>query len=257
MKKTRKQEKKGRKKVARKVANIPAGRAIKEARKGVRKLPEASNEQLAVREEHKQWAAILCDKRKKDQHREVSNKVYHAFNKSLVYYFMRKLGTGADLLDIQDLTMITLEKVFSKIKLYKAKNGAFSTWVFRIALNSLIDHKRAAKDIDVVSVEAINAHNVRTVGEQDAELFELTSDDFTPFDMTVRVQRGKMVRDAVARLSNDNERKVAEMRFFDECKYDEIAEQLEMPIGTVKALLFRAKDNLQKILQGDLELEEA
>lgn len=230
---------------------------IKKARTQHVELVDATPEVMAVREQQKQWAIILCDKRRKKEHRAAANSIYKAFYNPLIYYFMRKIGVGAEMSDLQDLTMTTLEKVFSKIDKYDPNSAALSTWVYRIALNTLIDNKRSAKSIDVVSVEAINAHNVRTMGEADAELFELSSTGRDPLEDTDRNQTHGLVRQAIAALKNNTERRVIELRFLDEYSYEEIAETLKLPMGTVKALIFRAKDRLKESLSGQLEMVEA
>jgi len=219
-----------------------------------KKVDDSTPEALAVRSQHRQWAETMRNSRSASKRREASNAIYKAFYSPLIYYFMRKIGVNAELLDLQDLAMTTLEKVFSKIKQYNPDNAEFSTWVYRIALNTLIDHKRSVKDIDVVSVEAINYHNVKNVGEADAEMFEHTSNGPTPVEVVERSQSHSLVRQAIAGLKNESERRVVELRFLDECSYEEIAETLSMPMGTVKALLFRAKARLQEELTGKLEL---
>ena len=219
-----------------------------------KKVDDSTPEALAVRSQHRQWAETMRNSRSASKRREASNAIYKAFYSPLIYYFMRKIGVNAELLDLQDLAMTTLEKVFSKIKQYNPESAAFSTWVYRIALNTLIDTKRSGKGIDVVSVESINAHNVKTMGEADAELFELSSTDRDPSQYAERTETHSRVRAAIKELQNKSERRVIELRFLEEYSYEEIAEALEMPMGTVKALLFRAKDRLQISLSKELEM---
>lgn len=219
-----------------------------------RAVPEATPEALAVREQQKQWAATMCSSRSASKRREAANAIYKAFYNPLIYYFMRKIGVGADLLNLQDLTMTTLEKAFSKIKQYNPENGAFSTWVYVIALNTLRDKKRKDKEVDVVSVEAINAHNIATMGEADADIFELVSDERDPSETAERSEAHSLVRKAIAGLRNKSERKAIELRFLKEYSYKEISEAMEMPLNTIKVVLFRAKKHLQDALSEELEL---
>lgn len=222
--------------------------------KSKRPMPEATPEMLAVREQHKEWAATMRSSRSASKRRTAANGIYKAFYNPLIFYFMRKIGTTANPKELEDLTMSTLEKAFGKIDKYCPDTSAFSTWIYAIALNTLIDSKRKGKEVDIVSVEAINAHNVATMGEADAELFELVSDERDPFEVTQRSEVHSLVHEAIAGLSNRSERKVIELRFLKEYSYEEIAEALEMPMGTVKALIFRAKDHLQETLSGKLEM---
>lgn len=252
-----KSKKKTAKKQKRRVSRMNLSGNIKEARTKRVDLIEATPEAMANREQQKVWADILCNSRNKAQRREAANGIYKAFYNPLIYYFMRKIGVSADINDLQDLTMTTLEKVFSKIKKYKPASGALSTWVFRIALNCLIDSKRSAKSIDVVSVEAMNAMRQQVDLNGDSEVFELTATGHDPMESTDRKQTHSAVREAIAGLKNESERRVIELRFLDEYSYEEIAEALTMPMGTVKALIFRAKDRLKTVLGEQLEMVEA
>ena len=229
------------------------GTMSKSKKTNVRGVGDQQN--LALRAKCKALVPVLCsntaDERTK---RTAANGIYKQFYDPLMFFFMRKMGVGADSNDLQDLTMTTLEKAFSKVKQYKADQGEFSTWVYRIALNTLIDHKRNAKGIDVVSVEAMNHHNVQTMGEADAETFEHASDGFDPSQIADRSQSHALVRKAIGELKNASERRVIELRFLEEYTYEEIAETLDMPMGTVKAMIFRAKERLQTVLASELEL---
>lgn len=252
-----KSKKKTAKKMKRRVSRMNLAGNIKKARSKRVDLIEATPEVIANREQQKGWADVLCNSRSKGLRREAANGIYKAFYNPLIYYFMRKIGVGADINDLQDLTMTTLEKVFSKIKKYNPDNGALSTWVFRIALNCLIDSKRSAKSIDVMSVEAINALRKQVELDGDTESFELVSKDHDPSEHADREQTFGVVREAIAGLRNESERRVIELRFLEEYSYEEIAEALTMPMGTVKALIFRAKDRLKETLGEQLEMAEA
>jgi RNA polymerase sigma-70 factor (ECF subfamily) len=76
----------------------------------------------------------------------------------------------------------------------------------------------------------------------------LKSNALDPEERYIRQQRKKIMRDLLAKLS-DKYKKMIELRFFEELSYQEIADELGLPIGTVKAQLFRAKDLLYDILK--------
>jgi len=70
-----------------------------------------------------------------------------------------------------------------------------------------------------------------------------------PEERYIKQQRAKLMRDVTEKI-NPKYRQLIELRFFKEYSYDEIATELDLPLGTVKAQLFRAKELLYNILKG-------
>lgn len=201
----------------------------------------------------KELAAILSDGRKQGRHGAAASELYKMFYSSLLFFFRGKMNRGANGVDVsEDLTMQTLEKMFAKIKLYSPDNGNLSTWVFRIALNTLIDHKRSTKFVDVISIETMFELNAKTFGELEAIVFEPMEESNGPLEDLERKERHAMVNKAILKLKSASERDLIELRFIHELTYEEIAQALELPMGTVKAKLFRAKENLGRIMKPHL-----
>ncbi|MCS6916692.1 MAG: sigma-70 family RNA polymerase sigma factor, partial [Chitinophagales bacterium] len=73
-----------------------------------------------------------------------------------------------------------------------------------------------------------------------------------PEERYVRQQRRKILRELIERMS-PKYRQLIELRFFEELSYEEIAERTQLPLGTVKAQLFRAKNLLYQILKPRLD----
>lgn len=206
------------------------------------------------REQYKVWAKTMVSSTSASKRREASNGIYKAFFDPLTYWFTRNVGTSSDIRDPEDLTLQTLEKAFSKIKLYDPSCAEFSTWIFKIALNCLIDSKRASNKVDVVSVDAINYHKLNAHGD-DSDMFELPSNDRTPLDEVSSAQRAQILRQAVDSMKNKTERMVIRMLYFDELRYEEIAEKTGMPLGSVKVAIFRGKHSLKMKLDPVLRIE--
>src|SRR5690606_13012366 len=78
-------------------------------------------------------------------------------------------------------------------------------------------------------------------------VFYIKSDDPNPEESSIKKQQAEQVKDIVNRLP-DRYKTLVVLRYFDELSYEEIAEQLMLPLGTVKAQLFRARDLLSNIL---------
>ena len=73
-----------------------------------------------------------------------------------------------------------------------------------------------------------------------------------PEEQYIKEQRAELMRDVIETL-NPKYRKLIELRYFKELSYEEIASELQVPLGTVKAQLFRAKELLFNILKGSKE----
>ncbi len=76
---------------------------------------------------------------------------------------------------------------------------------------------------------------------------DLQSPGLDPEEKFIKEQRAKLMREVLEKI-NPKYRMLIELRFFDELSYEEIADQTKLPLGTVKAQLFRAKDLLFQIL---------
>jgi RNA polymerase sigma factor (sigma-70 family) len=144
--------------------------------------------------------------------------------------------------DAQDLTMEAFEKAFRKLHSYTPTH-AFSTWLFKIALNNLIDFTRKKQPQTIRFGEAGEAP-----GFPHDWLHNRRSEILTPEEMMMQEQRILLIQRLLGRL-DERYRRMIELRYYEEMSYEEIAQHLHLPIGTVKAQLFRAKENLYEMLQ--------
>lgn len=142
--------------------------------------------------------------------------------------------------DADDLTLEAFGKAFNKLHSY-APNFAFSTWLFKIAINNCIDHIRK-KRLQYYSIDELIEPNS---GYDYAN--NLRANIRNPEDEMMRDQRISMVGGLVPQLG-DKYRQMIELRFYEEMSYEEIANKLEIPLGTVKAQLYRAKESLYGML---------
>lgn len=157
--------------------------------------------------------------------------------KDSIYFMVLKMVNNKD--DAMDLTVSTFAKAFENLDKYKAE-FAFSTWLFRIATNGSIDFIRKKR---IITTSIDNVLN----DEGEEYTFYIQSDDMNPEESSIKKQQGELLKEIVNRLP-DRYRTLVILRYFDELSYEEIAEQLILPLGTVKAQLFRARDLLSNIL---------
>jgi RNA polymerase sigma-70 factor (ECF subfamily) len=77
---------------------------------------------------------------------------------------------------------------------------------------------------------------------------ELKSDALHPEDIAIREQKNAIMREVVDKLK-PRYRTLVELRYYKEYSYEEIAEELDLPLGTVKAQLFRAREFLLNLME--------
>ncbi|MDD5569605.1 MAG: sigma-70 family RNA polymerase sigma factor [Bacteroidales bacterium] len=160
--------------------------------------------------------------------------------KDSVYFMLLKMTNNAD--DADDLTIEAFGKAFRNLHQY-TPDFAFSTWLFKIASNNCIDYIRKKRK-NLISIDR-PFENVDTTRDQGLEIPSGTLD---PEEVFIKQQKIKLLRELVEKLK-PRYRKLVEMRYFSEYSYEEIAVELKLPIGTVKAQLFRARELLYNILK--------
>jgi len=141
--------------------------------------------------------------------------------------------------DAEDLTMEAFNKAFSKLDQYTS-DFAFSTWLYRIAKNNCIDYlRRNKKDNDTM------------VNQQDAGVgiaaHELANQLPSPEQLMIARQETSLLREIVDTL-HPKYKDIINLHYFKELSCEEIAQQLDLPEGTVKVRLFRARELLYNIM---------
>ncbi len=158
--------------------------------------------------------------------------------KDTIYFMLLKMAGNTE--DAEDLTVEAFGKAFKNLEQY-TPDYAFSTWLFKIASNNCIDFLRKKKK-NVLNYEANEELN------ESYKASNLPSDTGDPEEKLLRSQKVKMMREVVDGLK-PRYRQLIELRYFQELSYEEICEELNLPLGTVKAQLFRAREFLYNILK--------
>jgi len=156
-----------------------------------------------------------------------------------IYYMMFKMVRHQD--DADDLTIEAFGKAFSRLEQY-SPSYAFSTWLFKIASNNCIDFIRK-KRIKVTSMDTGYTTSNGEVIFVDAKAHTLN-----PEETIIHGQKVIHMRLLVSKLK-PRYRQLVEKRYFEELSYEEIAVELNLPLGTVKAQLFRARDFLSSMIE--------
>jgi RNA polymerase sigma-70 factor (ECF subfamily) len=145
--------------------------------------------------------------------------------------------------DVDDLTQEAFIKAFNSLASFNDE-FAFSTWLYKIATNNCIDYLRKKK-LKTFSIDKpINA-------EDSDQQYEIPDDSNTPETGILQRQQSNTIQNAIDALP-DKYRIVIEMRHQQELSYEDIADKLDLPLGTVKAHIFRAREMLYKQLRGKI-----
>lgn len=157
--------------------------------------------------------------------------------KDAIYFMLLKMVNNRS--DAEDLTLEAFGKAFKNLHQY-SPTFAFSTWLFKIASNNCIDFLRKKKGVHI-SIEN-NEQN------ENGEQVKLKSKELNPEEKLIRMQKAILLRRVVRRLK-PRYQILVELRYFREFSYEEIAKELNLPLGTVKAQLFRAREMLFKMIE--------
>ncbi|HTH54437.1 MAG TPA: sigma-70 family RNA polymerase sigma factor [Cyclobacteriaceae bacterium] len=161
-----------------------------------------------------------------------------------VYHMILKMVRNVD--DAEDLTMESFSKAFRSLHRFK-KDFTFSTWLFRIATNNTIDHIRKKK-LNTLSIE-------NTYTDDDGQPVGIDVKDENnpdPQEEAIRSQKEELIQVFVNMLPGKYQ-KLVRLRYFHELSYEEIAEELDAPLGTVKAQLHRARELMYDLVKNKKE----
>ncbi len=161
--------------------------------------------------------------------KKYKNSVYN-----LVYRMVR------DIQEAEDLTQEAFIKAFNSLASFN-EEYAFSTWLYKIATNNCIDFFRKRK-LQTYSLD-------KPIQYKDSEIqHEIPDPDLNPEKSILARERSNMIQKAIKTLPKKYYTAIV-LRHNDEKSYEEIAEILDLPLGTVKARIFRAREMLNKALK--------
>jgi RNA polymerase sigma-70 factor, ECF subfamily len=142
--------------------------------------------------------------------------------------------------DARDVVQEAFVQAFLKLDSFR-RDSAFYTWLYRIAFNAAMTQRRRRRP--VASIDRAEAIGMEPPDQND-----------DPAESLERTERRSQVRQAIARLDEEY-RAVLVLREIDGCRYETISEVLDLPVGTVRSRLHRARLQLREHLQGMLAAE--
>lgn len=193
--------------------------------------PKVQNERLQL--DYK----LVCAARDEGNHKAYADLM--ASYREPLYLLLLRMTHNTTM--ASDLTVETFSKAFLQLHRY-SPTGTFSSWLFSIGVNTYIDHLRKRK-LDTVSINSIT----RT-SDGDFIEYQIPSSQPNPEEMMIRMQRDAALKEIVDQLKEPY-RQIIRLRYYEDLSYEDIAEQLKIPIGTVKVRLNRAKALLSSVIK--------
>ncbi len=160
-----------------------------------------------------------------------------------VYHMILKMVRNVD--DAEDLTIESFAKAFRSLHRFK-KDFTFSTWLFRIATNNTIDFIRKKK------LNTLSISNTYTDDDGQSVSIDVEDVNLNPQEETIKAQKEELIQVFVNMLPPKYQ-KLVRLRYFSELSYEEIAVELEAPLGTVKAQLHRARELMYDLIKNKKE----
>ena len=160
--------------------------------------------------------------------------LFNRYGESIRRLYVRRLGGASD---VDDLLQETFIKVFINLSRYD-RSYTFGRWAYTIARNTLIDYVR--KRHEDLSIDALPPYSNVTPA----------STVRTPEESVISLQQRGRIEHHLDRMT-PRYRQLIEYRFFREYSYEEIAEKLSLPLGTVKTQIHRAREQLCRFIVED------
>ena len=195
-------------------------------------MPSSEELSAATDQEVVAWA--------RDGHEIAYRELVHRYERpifSLIYRMVRDRERS------EDLSQETFVKVLNAIDSYRPEYK-FSSWIFKIANNAAIDHLRR-KELDTLSLDG--APDAVTTERQEGTSLQLADTTESPLDELQARELGTQIEAAIAELRPDY-RSCILLRHVEGYAYEEIAEMLDLPLGTVKTYIHRARAQLRELL---------
>lgn len=172
-----------------------------------------------------------------------------AFGELVNRYQDRLLGTLVTMLgsveDARDVAQEAFVQAYQKLESFRGQSQFYS-WLFRIALNSSVDHHRRQRR-PTMSIDAAREQTGAEPADDHPEI--------SPAYGVERNERQKLVHLALSKLSADY-RQVLVLKEMEDLKYEEIAELCKIPVGTVRSRIHRGRAELKEILEELLDGQE-
>ncbi len=188
--------------------------------------------------------ALLMQTGTENEKQNAFNYLYQRHNKALFFKVIRSFKMDKEM--GRDLVQEIFMKVFQKIDSYSPEY-AFSTWLYKIANNHIIDRKRQ-QNFEVLNFELLQVNSNESSEDTGAQamVFQLEDKSHNNHELLVRKERAEMVHQAIEEaIKTDLSKQVIRMVFMEDLAYEDISKKMNISEGKVKTIVFRAKEALK------------
>lgn len=181
--------------------------------------------------------------KRKDKERSAAV-LYARYANSVKFHIEQKILHKSLAVDANDIAAVTMAKAFSKIKMFSKKKSQFSTWLFKIAQNTTIDHIRSMDESRFVQDADQCPERMENISFVLGRLFNGTVFEQGPYNYNgirelEKQERVEMVHNMLTSIPNEKERIAVELFYLKQLSYKEIVKIMRVPMGSVKSYLFR------------------
>jgi RNA polymerase sigma-70 factor (ECF subfamily) len=173
---------------------------------------------------------------------EAFAKLFDMYYKTIYYIVFRMVKNEED---AEDLTIESFTRAFDHIQYYVPTN-AFVTWLSKIAVNRTIDFLRKKKITN--STYSIDEPHPQADDENATLSGTIEAEDIDPEEKVINDEVNQLLYHFIEQLPSDYS-EIMKLRYFGQFSYKEIAEKLNLPLGTVKARLHRGKELLRSLIK--------
>ena len=171
-------------------------------------------------------------------------KIYNKYYKKIK---MKLLIASRDEFLANDLTSEVFMKVYTKLESFDSDKAGLYTWINGVATNHFRDHLRKESKKRELFIDNIGS----SVNSDGVVITRQFADScLNPEECIGKTERADILKEAIINsIKKQSVRDLVHLRYFDELSYDEIAVRTETPVGTVKNVLFRARDLMKEYLE--------
>jgi RNA polymerase sigma-70 factor (ECF subfamily) len=184
---------------------------------------------------------LVLVERAKNGEESAFSELLQRYRDTIFFMLLKKVNNE---IDAEDLTIEAFGKAFNSIHQY-TPNFAFSTWLFKIANNNCIDFLRKQKKKTYPIDTYIH-------DEENRQSVDVATTLLDPEERLIKDQKAEMLKDIIRQLK-PRYSTLIKLRYYREMSYAEISEELDIPLGTVKAQLYRSRELLQAMLKPDVK----
>lgn len=169
--------------------------------------------------------------------------------KTKIYtYLLRMMGNAAD---AEDLTQEVFVRLYTSLDSFRSQ-ASLNTWLFRIAGNLCIDHFRRAKKHRAIAFSLDEPRDGENTDAGGGQTYEVPDTTYEPYRVAERAETAQQIQQALRQLP-EKLRAVLILHDIEGMPYEEIAQVVDCPLGTVKSRLFNARLQLRQRLTGYLQ----